>query len=250
MRTLAAFALSAASALALAGCYPSISVADEDGRPEVDARAVARLACPEQQGELMRLNAAADGRSCSYTAPDGGEVTLRLVALGADGPRAALEPIEAQLRTVVPAPVARPLRGVSRPGAQADVNINLPFFEVRAGEDAAHVRMPGITVDADGEDADVRVGGPDGETVLVNARDGASEVRVHDREGGDIDATYILARDEPTAAGWRTAGYQARGPRGGPLVVATAQSRTESDQLFDELDELIDRSFEAADPPR
>lgn len=245
MKTLGLLFLGVAT-VALGGCYPEIDV-NSDDRDRPETRTVARLTCPDRQGELRRLAMAADGRSCSYTAPHGGEVTLRLVAAGAPDPRAALAPIEAELRSVVPAPTARPI-AAPMPGAGGEnVAIDLPFFEVRAGDDAARVRMPGIEVDAAGEDAAVNIGGSGGETVRVNARDGASEVRVDAGRGETVQATYILARDEPTAAGWRTAGYQARGPRGGPLVVATARSRTESDQLFDELDDLIDRSFEVAE---
>lgn len=238
------------SATALAGCYPRVDMGD--GGSDADrtpVRHVARLSCPEQQGGLRRVGAASeDGARCVYTAPNEGEVTLRLVSVGADGVPAAMAPIEAELRRTVPAPVARP---VPRPASgTSDVNIRMPFFEVQAGEDSARVRMPGVEVDADGEDATVNIGGRSGERVQVNARDGVSEVRVSHGQRGDVRATYILSTDEPTTAGWRTAGYQARGPRGGPLVVATARSRAESDQLFEELDELIDRSFEIAEPAR
>ncbi len=233
-------------ATALAGCYPAVDIGegrDQGERPAV--RNVARLACPEQQGDLRRVGiASADGAACAYTAPNEGEVTLRLVPIGLEGVTAAMAPIEAELRRTVPAPPATP---IARPSStDSDVNISMPFFEVQAGDDSARVRMPGVEVDADGEDATVNIGGRSGETVRVNARNGVSEVRVSHGRQGDVRATYILSTDVPTAAGWRTAGYQARGPSGGPLVVATARSRAESDQLFEELDELIDRSFEVA----
>ena len=80
----------------------------------------------------------------------------------------------------------------------------------------------------------------------VNSRDGASEVRVNADGHRSVQATYILTRDTPTAAGWRSAGYQARGPLSGPLVVATARMRSDSEQVFDDLEDLVDRSFEAS----
>lgn len=239
MRTLVVLTL---SAVALCACTPEINIGgDEAERPAV--RTVARLTCPERSGDLMRLALTEDGRSCTYTAPNSGEVTLRLIPVGAEGAQPALAPIEAELREIVPAPVTRPVAAVTPTGGES-VDISLPFFEVRTGEDSARVRMPGIEVDAAGEDATVNIGGGGSETVQVNARDGASEVRVSHGGRRDVRRTYILSRDEPTPAGWRSAGYQARGPLNGPLVVATARSRNDSDQLFDELEHLIDLSFE------
>lgn len=235
MRT---FILLGASALALGACHVSV---DTDNGSRTPARVVARLTCPERQGELLRASASEDGRTCNYTAPNGGDVTLRLVPVSGSDARLALAPIEADLRSIVPPPPNRAVAPTA-PGTRADVDINLPFFRVRAGEDNAQVRMPGVSVDANGDDATVDVNGRRGETVQVNARGGASEVRVQ-RRSGEVRSTYILSREEPTPDGWRLAGYQARGPRNGPLVVAVARSRAESHQLIEELDELVDVSF-------
>lgn len=230
---------------ALSACYPEVDI-DRAGGDRPDIRALTRLTCPEQQGEFRRLSTAADGRSCAYTAPNGGEVSVRLVALNAGNARAALEPIEAELRQVVPAPTPRPEGGrASQTETRSDVNIDLPFMEIEAGEESARVRMPGMEVDANGDDATVNIGGDGGETVRVNSRDGASEVRVNADGNRSVQATYILTRDAPTAAGWRSAGYQARGPLGGPLVVATAKMRSDSERVFDDLEALVDRSFDA-----
>ena len=61
--------LIAASALALtsAACGPKTPPAR------------ASLECPPTQGDLTRASAAPDGKSCTYEASDGAEVTLRLV---------------------------------------------------------------------------------------------------------------------------------------------------------------------------
>lgn len=237
MRT---FILFGVAAIALGGCQVSVS---SDDRGAAQTRVVSRLTCPERQGDLLRSTVSADGRVCNYTAPNGGDVTVRLVSVQGEDPRAALQPIEASLRTLVPPPPARAARP-SGVGARADVDINLPFFRVRAGDDSAQVRMPGVSVDADGDDAIVNVDGRRGETVHVNARGGASEVRVNQR-ARDVRSTYILSREEPSDDGWRLAGYRARGPRSGPIVVAVARSRSESHQLIDQLDSLIDASFSA-----
>lgn len=65
-----------------------------------------RLDCPDRQGELRRTGLAEDGRSCRYSGPDGQEVTLSYLALDGRSPEAALAPIEAELRTLVPSAAA------------------------------------------------------------------------------------------------------------------------------------------------
>lgn len=237
-----AFVLLGVSALALGACHVSVS---SDERSSAPARVVSRLTCPERQGDLLRSTVSADGRICNYTAPNGGDVTVRLVAVEGSDARAALTPIEADLRTLVPPPPARAVDAAGA-GARADVDIDLPFFRIRAGDESAQVRMPGVSVDANGQDATVNVDGRRGETVQVNTRGGASEVRVNQRSR-EVRSTYILSREEPSAEGWRLAGYRARGPQGGPIVVAVARSRAESHQLIDQLDELIDASFSGDD---
>lgn len=241
MRT---FILLGVSALALTACHVSVGKHGRDGA----TRVVARLTCPERQGDLLRSAVAADGRTCSYTAPSGGEVTLRLVSLAAGGPEPTLAPIEADLRAVVPPPAPRPPTPPQPPAVagREDVDIDLPFFRVRTRGENAQVEMPGISVDARDDDAQVNVNGRHGERVRVNARGGASEVRVN-RNGRDLRSTYLLTREEPTGDGWRLAGYQARGPRTGPLVVATVRSRTGSHALMDQVDDLIDASFRGPD---
>eukprot|EP01035_Chromulina_nebulosa_P034789 gene34789-46727_t len=64
-------------------------------------KVVSKLDCPETQGRLKRLSAAPDGLSCNYGA-DGVEVTLTLVQLVNGGAAAALSPIEAELRALMP----------------------------------------------------------------------------------------------------------------------------------------------------
>ena len=65
-----------------------------------------RLDCPDSEGRLRRVEAAADGRSCRYEGPNGQEVLLSYVALDGRTPQAALAPIEADLRALVPAAAA------------------------------------------------------------------------------------------------------------------------------------------------
>jgi hypothetical protein len=59
----------------------------------------------------------------------------------------------------------------------------------------------------------------------VIARDGGAVVRNGGVSARSVDATLISAADAAGPDGWRVAGYVARGPLAGPLVVAQARSR-------------------------
>ena len=58
------------------------------------------LDCPAQQKGLMRISAAADGKSCLYRTKTGDEVQLRLLA-AAPTPAATLTPIEQELQAEI-----------------------------------------------------------------------------------------------------------------------------------------------------
>ena len=163
--------------------------------------------------------------------------------------------------------------------ARADAEANAADASARAAADAdaAHVRMPGVQVDAQGDDADVRLPGlsvqakgdkasvrigpihisaddsvpggaanitiPDGEggeAVSINARNQAAEIRR--RAGGEaLRATYVLTSDTAnTERGWRLVGYEARGPAGGPIVIATIRTKARrEDASFRGAQELV-----------
>lgn len=185
-------------------------------------KVVSKLDCPETQGQLKRLSVAADGLSCDYSA-GGVEVTLKLVRLVDGGAVGALKPIEDELRTLLPA--VEP-----KAAAAADTS---------AGKDDVDIRLPGVTIKAGNAGADVNVGGPDG--AQINANDDGAEIRVQRnveidgktvesesrrRKHGDdgVYSRFILASDKATD-GWAVVGYEARGPKGGPLVVATLKAK-------------------------
>ncbi|MDP1632110.1 MAG: hypothetical protein Q8L66_11900 [Caulobacter sp.] len=222
------FALLAAgcAALALAGCdHPDA----KRQRAEQALKVVSKLDCPETQGELKRVSAAADGRSCAYSA-DGAEVNLTIVPLENGDAAAALAPIEAQLRTLMPA------RAADKAGVKAD-----------AGDDEqVDIRLPGISIRANDAGANINVAG-----ARINASDDSAEIRISrnvdiEREGrGDrrrdegVFSRLILASDKSTTD-WKMVAYDARGPKGGPLVVATLKARADGDGDHDVLDDVDD----------
>lgn len=147
--------------------------------------------------------------------------------------------------------------------AAADTaHVRMPGVQVDAEGDNADVRLPGLSVHAKGDRATVRIGpihisaddsgenggsanitipdGEGGETVSINAHNQAAEIRR--RAGGEaVRATYILTSETAnTQRGWRLVGYEARGPAGGPMVIATIRTKARrEDASFDAAQELV-----------
>lgn len=248
------------SLLALSGCgEPTVRISSSDGGSDGGPlRVVQTLQCPETMGGLTRKSVgASNGQSCTYGGPRGGEVELHLVALDGAEPRTRLAEFERDLRSLLPAAAAAVAPAPPEaPAAPSDerVDVRLPGLTIRTDGEKADVRLPGIVVSSEGDTSQVRVGGvdiqDDGQGVAITAAggdgdvavkssDNISEVRVN-AGGGATRSTYILSDSEPSPGGWRMVGYEARGPAGGPLVVATVRSRgREDDRLFDDAKDLV-----------
>jgi hypothetical protein len=55
-----------------------------------------------------------------------------------------------------------------------------------------------------------------------------------------VRATYRLADETPSPAGWSLVGYEAHGPAGGPLVVAVVKSKdAQEEPVFHDADRLV-----------
>jgi len=231
-------------------------------------KAVDTLTCPETLGALTRKGSAtADGTVCTYGGPRGAEVVLHLVPLAGTDATVALETFETRLHNLMPEAAARiasqpeppeppaPAETAAPPAMSGEsAEVRLPGLTVHAEGDAAEVRLPGVSISArddhsrvavasfevhsGGDGQSVRIGGAGG-AVEVQSREDVSEVRVN--AGADaIRITYILSDSQPSGAGWRAVGYHARGPNGGPVVVATVQTRDrQSDAVFDDAEQLV-----------
>jgi hypothetical protein len=244
--------LLAVAGLGLAACdgerSVSISTGSSSEKPRGVLKVVETLQCPETQGQLTRKGAATDGgATCWYVGPRGSSVQLRLIRLDGD-PTSVLQGLEAELRRDIAG-------GPTGEGPQVAVN---------ADGDRASVRLPGISVEAQGENADVRIGGfrieakedapradataqatasasgdASEDSVSVRADEGGAEVRVRAR-GDATRAKWILTDGDEAATGWRLVGYEARGPQGGPLVVALVRSRNDDKEAaFEDAEALV-----------
>lgn len=241
------------------------------------------LQCPQTMGSLTRKGSASNaGTVCTYVGPKGAEVTLQLVPLGDRTPPQVLKTFEQRLSSDMPQAVAGLRADAARAEAdQARTEANAARAEADAARaearaaataDRASVRVPGMSVEADGDDADVRLpgmhietngdqasvrigglhidandssgsvdiqGGDNGENVSVRAQNGSAEVRAV-ASGEATRASWILTDNRASPNGWRLVGYEARGPVGGPLVVATVRSRDrERGRVFDDAKDLV-----------
>jgi len=242
MKTGALMVMGAVS-LATAACAPPGVRHGHWGGP---LKAVSRLDCPNGQGQLTLKMATPDGKSCLYASDGGAEVQLSLVPVSGD-PNAALDPIEAELKTLLPPPApSSPHSTPGNPGDLHNVNIELPGVSIHAGDQRANIHVGTVHIDADGDDDKVNIkggpssGGKGGFSVLAN--DGGAIIRTVSG-GPDVRTTLILTSDQAGTQGWRVVGYEARGPRTGPLVVATVKVKSdEHDRIFDDAKQLIRRS--------
>ena len=62
---------------------------------------------------------------------------------------------------------------------------------------------------------------------MVNAHDGGVEVRAGWFGKRSVDANYVLAGETAGPSGVRAAGYYAKGPASGPLVVGVETSKSD-----------------------
>lgn len=237
------------------------------------------LQCPETLGVLTRKGSAhAGGTTCLYSGPRGAEVALQLIRLDDQSVEAVLDRFQSALAADMPhtaaeltaserADAARVHADVAAAeadtaAAEADVaaaaadraSVRAPGVAVDAQGDRANVRLPGMTVNADGDKASVSFGGfsinaddtnanvdisTADESVSIRAHDNAAEIRTS-APGEALRTTYMLTDDRPAEAGWRLVGYEARGPAGGPIVIATVRAKDrDSDGVFDSAKDLV-----------
>jgi hypothetical protein len=245
--------------------------------PTTPPKARATLDCPVSQGDLQRASVMPDGKTCLYTTRDGDEVSLRLIPVPANY-EAALQPVEQELQAEVQTEQEAAAAKVA--GADADAKAAAAGAKATAGaaaeaakaakqaaEDAvgevkdadegdsnrphpgrnehAHIDLPGIHIDADDDGkANVNVG-----MIHVNAGENGAVVRMSrdvrlrgeafSREKRGFRATYILAKDN-LKDGWKTVGYEAAGPKTGPITVAVVKARAgDHHDVFDDVKRLV-----------
>jgi len=222
--------------------------------PKTALKSIAALSCPASQGDLTRTLISPDGKSCQYAGPGGAEVTLALVAVDGGDVPGALAPLETSLRAELPAVSDADKDGDwdSKNGGSKDAGAK------GSDKDRVDIDLPGIHIHADGKDDGggnhVQIGKsvsisngktvvtdnkPGGAGVTVDAHDKGAEIHVSE-PGGGVRQSFILASDNPGPHGYRLASYEARGPVGGPIVVASVLAKTnDQDDFRHDLGDLL-----------
>lgn len=258
-----------------AGCDGENGMRISSSKTTSDAKGVLKvvntLQCPETLGVLTRKGTAqAGGTVCSYSGPRGAEVSLHLITLEDESRDSIMARFETMLARAMPhtsaelrassdAAQARVSADTARVEADAAANgervtVRGPGLTVNAQGETADVRLPGLQVDTDGDRASVRIGGlsinaddaggtasisSSDESVSIQAHEDAAEIRTR-APGEATRMTYMLTDETPADEGWRLVGYEARGPVGGPIVVATVRAKNrDSDGVFDSAKDLV-----------
>ncbi|ADL01719.1 hypothetical protein [Brevundimonas subvibrioides] len=197
--------------------------------------ALLSAAMPHTSAELRASADAAEARM----AADGARVAADAARVEADAAR-------------IEADEARRAADASANGER--VTVSGPGLTVNAQGEKADVRLPGLSVNADGDRASVQIGGfsinadDAGGTASINSSDDSVSIQAHEdaaeirtRAPGEATrATYMLTDQTPAQEGWRLVGYEARGPVGGPIVVATVRAKDrDSDGVFDSAKDLV-----------
>jgi len=220
----------AASALWIAGCTPPHSHHWAGSR----LKSIDSLDCPDSQGDLTRKSQSTDGKTCVYADGSDAVVTLQLVSLNGQDAKNALTPIEDDLKAELP-----------------------PQTSAKSDNDASNGRvdidLPGIHIHASGKDGDkgdakVDIGGPGhdsadgGPGVSIDAHDKDARISINE-SGSGVRLSYIQSADDPGPHGYKSVSYDARGPSGGPLAVASIKSKSDDvDDLRDVARELLKRN--------
>ncbi|MBU2167855.1 MAG: methyltransferase type 11 [Alphaproteobacteria bacterium] len=239
-----------------------ITTTRQGGENKGVLKVVQTLQCPQTQGSLTRKGTAQNGGTvCVYAGPRGSEVTLHLQPLNGANVEDVLKAFEDRLSGDMPRTVAAiqasARSDTSGPASGSDsATVSAPGVSVEAEGDTAQVKVPGLSINADGDRASIRIGG-----VTIDADDGASSVNVEGNAGGDsvniqaaadgalirtraagdaTRATWLVTDGQTEGQGWRLVGYEARGPAGGPLVIAVFRAKeTDKDPLMDDARALL-----------
>ena len=140
------------------------------------------------------------------------------------------------------------LPGLSVKSHGDNANVRLPGIRVDANDGGAHINIAGIHIDADDDKGGKKSGRvnitSDNNNVSIRAEDHAAEIRAN-HNGNGVRMTYMISNDEGDTTGWRTVGYEARGPSGGPIVVAVVKSKDRhEDPIFRWAKDLVRKNVE------
>jgi hypothetical protein len=195
----------------------------------------ARLVCPERQGAFRRTAEAADGQTCDYVGPQDEGVQLKRLSLNGASAADRLGGLRGELSALVPLPAPsggdRIAISKSSDGGDEDrADINLPGLSVKADGDKATVNLPGIHINAEGDAAHISTKIGALKNAKIDANEDGAQVAADMTDAANVDMTWFVVGKAAGPNGDHMAGYYARGPKTGPLVVALIRSKTRHQQ--------------------
>jgi len=208
------------------------------------------LQCPDTVSVLTRKGSASPGGgSCTYGGPRGAEVVLYLVKLDGRTPEDILRDYERRLSAEIPQAAVR-IDARETEAGEERASVEAPGVNIKTRGEDATVSLPGLHIETQGDNATVRIAGiniqsKDGqgvrsETSTVNVRTDGETTQVRTQAPGEATRmTFLLADDSVEAGAWRQVGFVARGPAGGPLVIATVRSKAKNGRVFESAKELV-----------
>jgi hypothetical protein len=104
--------------------------------------------------------------------------------------------------------------------------IDLPGVHISTNGDKADVSLPGISIHANGDNAEVHAGWW-GHSATIVGNDGGATIRLGRADSSGVDCMMFVKTNRPGPTGYRSTGYIAKGPPGGPLVIATFKAKSE-----------------------
>jgi len=226
------------------------SATTDGGAPKGVLKVVDALQCPDTVGALTRKGSASPGGgSCTYGGARGSEVILYLVKLDGRDAESVLRDYEGRITAEMPQAAVR-INASQNESGQENASVQAPGVNIQAKGDDATVSLPGLHIETQGDNASVRIAGiniqsKDGqgartEKNTVTIDDTGETTRVRTQTPGEATRmTFILAADQVEPGAWRQVGFEARGPAGGPLVIATVRSKARNDRVFDAAKELV-----------
>jgi hypothetical protein len=187
---------------------PAGSPAAEAPAQPGTAQAVQSAAASVSEAQAAARQAQAD--AAAAVAPDGKTITAKIdVRAGDDGAETVVD------------------------GGGEVTRVRLPGISITAGDNDAKVQVGGVSIDADEDEATIRM-----------YRDVRLKGEAFSRTKRGVRAT--LVREGDFAGGYRLMGYEAGGPKAGPIAVAVVKSKTDSDarggDLYDDVAQLVRRN--------
>jgi hypothetical protein len=268
--------LLAASALALAACQKPATLATRLDCPQTEGGLTLVSAAPSGQaciyherdgaevtltrmavtGSAMSTLASLEaqlktlgGTSTGATSAEKGDIAVALADAEAARTKAEAARVEAEARTD-----SRVDQAVDE-AANENTTVRGPHFQAKVednedGDERTQVDLPGLHITAEGEKADVHVGpihidadGDKSTATIKMYRDVRLRGEALSRVKRGLRATFIYAGDD-LSGGYKYLGYEASGPKAGPITVAVVKSKADSrhNDMYDDVKKLVRRN--------